>query len=60
MQIFPTTIMDELELWALIEIPGTPIRLTEGQILEEFMLEEEIEFQGIDKCKIIELPDEQE
>ena len=59
-QKFPTTIMDELELWESIEIPGTPIRLTEGQILEEFMLEEEIEFQGIDKCKIMELPDEQE
>ena len=24
------------------------------------MLEEETEFQGIDKCKIVELPDEQE
>ena len=48
MQDFPTTIMDELELWESIEIPGTPIRLTEGQILEEFLLEEEIEFQGID------------
>ena len=24
------------------------------------MLEEEIEFQGIDKCKIVELPDEQD
>ena len=59
MQDFPTTIMDELELWDLIEIPDTPIRLT-GQILEEFILEEEIEFQGIDKCEIIELPDEQE
>ena len=60
MQDFPTTIMDELELWELIEIPGTPIRLAEGQILKEFMLEEETEFQGIDKCKIIQLPDEQE
>ena len=37
----------------------TLIRLTEGQILEEVMLEE-IEFQGIDKCKIVELPDKQE
>ena len=60
MQYFPTTIMDELELLEPIEIPGTPIRLTEGQILEEFMLEDEIEFHGIDKYKIIELPDEQE
>ena len=34
--------------------------VTEEQILEEFMLEEEIEFQGIDKCKIVEVPDEQD
>ena len=60
MQDFPTTIMDELVLWESIEIPGTPIRLVEGQILEEFMLEEEIEFQGIGKCKIVELPDKQD
>ena len=50
---------DELDLWESEQIPHTHIRLTEGQILEEFMLEE-IEFQGIDKCKIVELPDEQE
>ena len=56
MQDVPTTIIDELELWELVEIPDI---LTEVQILEEFMLEE-IEFQGIDKCKIIELPEEQE
>ena len=42
MQDFPTTIVDELELWELIEI--SPIRLAEGHILEEFMLEEETEF----------------
>ena len=47
---------DELDLWELIQMPHTLIRLAEGQILEEFMLEEEIEFQGIDKCKIVELP----
>ena len=29
--------------------------IEEGQVLEEFMLEE-IEFQDIDKCKIVELP----
>ena len=38
MQDFPTTIVDELELWELIEIPGIAIRLAEGQVLEEFML----------------------
>ena len=60
MQDFPTTIIDELELWELIEISGMSIRLIEGQILQGFMLEkEEIEFQGIDKCKIVELPEKQ-
>ena len=44
-------------MWESEQIPHALIRLTEGQILEEFMLEE-IEFQGIDKCKIEELPDE--
>ena len=51
---------DELDLWEPEQIPHALIRLAEGQILEEFMLEEEIEFQGIDKCKIVELPDKQE
>ena len=60
MQDFPTTIVDELELWELIEIPGIPINLAEGQVLEEFMLEEETDFWGIDKCKIVELPNKQE
>ena len=58
MQDFPTTIMDELELWELIEIP--PISLAEGQVLEEFILEEDIEFQERNKCKIVELPDKLE
>ena len=39
---------DELDLWEPEQIPHALIRLAEGQILEEFMLEEEIEFQGID------------
>ena len=51
---------DELDLWELEEIPHAFIRFAEGQILEEFMLEEEIEFHGIDKCKIVELPEKQE
>ena len=60
MQDFPTTIVDGLELWELIEIPGIPISLAEGQVLEEFMLEEETDFLGIDKCKMVELPDKQD
>ena len=51
---------DELDLWEPEHIPDTVISFTEGQMLEEFMLEEEIEFQGIDKCKIVALPDKQE
>ena len=60
MQDFPTTVVDELELWESIEIPSIPISLVEGQVLEEFMLEEKTDFRGIDKCKIVELPDKQE
>ena len=51
---------DELDLWEPEHIPHTVIRFAKGQILEEFMLEEEIKFQGLDKCKIVQLPDEQE
>ena len=51
---------DELDLWKPEQIPHALIRLAEGQILEEFLLEEEIEFQDIDKYKIVELPDKQE
>ena len=42
---------DELDLWEPEQIPHTLIKPAEGQILEVFMLEE-IEFQGIDKCKM--------
>ena len=51
---------DELDLWEPEQIPHALIRLAEGQILEEFMLEEEIGFWGLDKCKIVELPDKQD
>ena len=49
---------DEIDLCELEQIPHAMV--TKGQIQEEFMLEEEIEFWGIDKCKIVELPDEQD
>ena len=39
MQEFPTTIIDELELWELVEIPDI---LTEGQILEEYVRRDRI------------------
>ena len=51
---------DELDLWELEQMPHTLIELAVGQLLEEFMLEEEIKFQGIDKCKIIELLEKQD
>ena len=35
-------IIDELDLWELEQIPHAVVRLAEGQVLEEFMLEEEI------------------
>ena len=41
------------------QIPDTPTRLPGRQILEESMFEE-MESQGIDKCKILELTDKQE
>ena len=48
-------------MWEPVEMLDTPTRLADGQTIEEFMLEEEeIEFQGIDECKIVELQDEQE
>ena len=53
-------LQDEVDLLEPEQIPDTPITLAEGQILQEFMLEEEIEFHGLDKCKIVELPDGQE
>ena len=52
-------IIDELDFRELEQIPHVTVKLTEGQVLEEFMLEEEIEFQEMDKC-IVELPDKQE
>ena len=45
---------DEIDLWELEQIPHTTVKFTEGQILEEFMLEEEIELQGIHKGKMVE------
>ena len=33
---------DEIDLWELEQIPHTMVKFTEGQILEEFMLEEKI------------------
>ena len=39
-------------------MPNIPTRITDDQVIEEFMLEkEEIDFQGIDECKTENLQD---
>ena len=45
---------DELDLWEPEHIPHASIKLMEGKVIEEFMLEEGIELQGIDKCRMVE------
>ena len=47
-------IIDELDFRELEQIPHVMVKLTEGQVLEELMLEEETDFQEIDKCKMVE------
>ena len=56
MQDFPTFTLGEIDLWELTQIPHMGMKLAERQILEEFMLEEEIEIQDKDKCKICDSP----
>ena len=41
-------------MWELGQIPHTMVKFTERQILQEFMLEEEIELWGIHKGKMVE------
>ena len=52
-------IIGELHFRELEQIPHLMIKLTEGQVLEEFLSEEEIEFHKMNKC-IVELSDKQE
>ena len=42
MQDVPTMTIDEIDFWDLEPIPHACVRLVEGQVLEEFMLEEEV------------------
>ena len=42
MQDFPTMTIDEIDFWDLEPIPHACVRLVEGQVLEKFMLEEEV------------------
>ena len=53
-------IIDELDFRELEQIPQVMVKLTEGQVLKEFMLEEDIDFQERDSCKNVELPNKQE
>ena len=53
-------IIDELYFRELEQMPQVMVKLTEGQVLEEFMLEEDIDFQERDNCKNLELLDKQE
>ena len=55
-QDFPTFTIDAIDFWELKQILYAGMKLTEGQILEEFILEEEIEIQDKDKCKIVAVP----
>ena len=47
-------IIDELDFREQEQIPHIMVKLMEGQVLEEFMLEEETDFQDIDTCKMVE------
>ena len=53
-------IIDELDFRELEQILQVMIKLTEGQVLEEFMLEEDIDFQEGDNCKNAKLQSRQE
>ena len=55
-QDFLVFIIDAIDLWELKQILHAGMKLAEGQILEEFILEEEIEIQDKDKCKICDSP----
>ena len=60
MDLCECEIKDELDFRELEQIPQVMVKLTEGQVLEELMLEEDIDFQERDNCKNVELPNKQE
>ena len=53
-------IIDELDFREQEQILQVMVKLTEGQVLEEFMLEEDTDFQEKDNCKNVELQDKKE
>ena len=45
-------------MWEPVEMSDIPTKITNEQVIEEFMLEEgEMDFKSIDECKIVELQD---
>ena len=60
MDLCECKIIDEIDFRELEQIPQVMVKLTEGQVLEEFMLEEDIYFQERDNSKNVELPNKQE
>ena len=60
MDLCECEIIDELDFRELKQIPQVMVKLTEGQVLEEFMLEEDIDFQERYNSKNVELPNKQE
>ena len=49
--------IQDIDIYDIVEMPNIPIRITDDQVIEEFMLEEEIDSQGIDECKTEKLQD---
>ena len=44
--------IQNIDIYDVVEMPVIPTRIADDQVIEEFMLEEEeIDSQGIDKCK---------
>ena len=55
LDLYECEIIDEIDFRELEQIPQVTVKLTEGQVLEEFMLEEDIDFQERQttvKCRV--------
>ena len=49
--------IQDIDIYDMVEMPNIPIRITDDQVIEEFMSEEEIDSQVIDECKTEKLQD---
>ena len=49
--------IQDIDIYDVVEMPNIPARITDDQVIEEFMLEEETDSQGIDECKTETLQD---